>query len=74
MTFDPDTFCSFCNIPGARHEGGGEIEGVTITGRFCDRSCFDKWLLWKGMLISAKIRKVDQTQPVPKEGQAVLEV
>ena len=44
-------FCSFCNSPAPKHEGGAEIEGVTISGKFCSKACFDSWLKWKGAIV-----------------------
>ena len=52
MAFDKDTYCSFCYMPGARHEGGAEINGKHVSGVFCNKSCFDKWLRWKNALLS----------------------
>jgi hypothetical protein len=51
MEFDKLGYCSFCNMPGAKHEGGAEVDGTTISGVFCDKNCFDKWLRWKGAFV-----------------------
>lgn len=50
----PLKFCSFCNAPGPKHEGGAEIFGEMISGDFCNESCFKKWLRWKGAIIAHK--------------------
>lgn len=42
--------CDFCGHPCAKHEGGAEIGEVDISGYFCDKDCFDKWLKWKSTL------------------------
>jgi hypothetical protein len=47
MAFDTDTYCSFCNMPGAKHRGGAEIHGVVVSGVFCNKEHFEKWLKWK---------------------------
>ena len=52
MAFDKDTYCSFCYMPGAKHEGGAEINGKHVSGVFCKKECFDKWLRWKNVLLS----------------------
>ena len=52
MAFDKDTYCSFCYMPGAKHEGGAEINGKHVSGVFCKKECFDKWLRWKNALFS----------------------
>ena len=52
MAFDKDTYCSFCYMPGAKHEGGAEINGKHVSGVFCNKSCFGKWLRWKNALLS----------------------
>ena len=52
MAFDKDTYCSFCYMPGAKHEGGAEINGKHVSGVFCKKECFDKWLRWKNALLS----------------------
>jgi len=39
-------------MPGAKHEGGAEINGKTVSGVFCKKECFDKWLRWKRALLS----------------------
>jgi len=74
MVFDQDTFCSFCNYPGAQHQGGAERDGIKVTGNFCSRDCFDKWLRWKNMLIAARMKPISFPQPEQIEGQAVLRV
>jgi len=51
-SFDKCSFCSFCNMPGAKHEGGIEVNGLSATGSFCNKDCFDKWALWKATLIA----------------------
>lgn len=65
-------FCSFCNSPAPKHEGGAEIEGTTISGKFCSKACFDSWLKWKTALISSKVNIVKFPQPDQKEGQTVF--
>ena len=52
MAFNKDTYCSFCYMPGAKHEGGAEINGKHVSGVFCKKECFDKWLRWKNALLS----------------------
>jgi len=39
-------------MPGAKHEGGIEVNGLSTTGAFCNKDCFDKWALWKATLIA----------------------
>jgi hypothetical protein len=43
--------CSFCYMPGAKHEGGAEIDGKQVSGIFCNKTCFEKWLKWKSAVI-----------------------
>jgi hypothetical protein len=65
-------FCSFCNSPAPKHEGGAEFNGVTVSGKFCSKACFDSWLKWKGALLNMTSPSVKFSQPGQKEGQAVL--
>jgi hypothetical protein len=71
MAFDKDTYCSFCYMPGAKHEGGAEINGKHVSGVFCKKECFDKWLRWKRALISASTYQIDMDAGTPlTEGDA----
>jgi len=72
MSFDGR--CSFCNHPSAPFRGGGEFEGVHVSGNFCRREHFEKWLRWKAVLISAGRKPAPFTEPVLNEAQAVLPV
>jgi hypothetical protein len=47
-------FCSFCNSPAPKHQGGAEINGKAISGVFCSEICFESWLKWKGALATLK--------------------
>ena len=60
MAFDKDTYCSYCNMPGAKHSGGVQIEGQNVSGIFCNKSCFDKWVLWKAAFIRALLNPVSE--------------
>lgn len=51
--FDKDTYCSFCYMPGAKHEGGAQVNGQQVRGIFCSKDCFDKWLRWKSAMITS---------------------
>lgn len=44
--------CSYCNQPGPKHEGGGMIRGISVSGVFCNKICFEKWLVWKSAVLS----------------------
>ena len=45
-------FCDSCNSPDPKHEGGGIVDGKEYSGIFCSRECFDRWLKWKGAIIT----------------------
>jgi hypothetical protein len=50
--------CSFCNLPGASHEGGGVLpDGEVMTGFFCNKICFDKWLKLYPVLRAWKLKR-----------------
>ena len=36
--------CSFCDRPGATHQGGVHTKFGELKGFFCDKKCFDAWL------------------------------
>jgi hypothetical protein len=44
--------CSWCNYPGATHEGGLSPNGPS--GWFCSQEHFDLWVKWQGMLSPLK--------------------
>jgi len=52
----PLEFCSFCNAPAPKHEGGAEFDGVPLSGKFCGPDCFESWLRWKNALVSVVIK------------------
>jgi len=57
--FSQDTYCSFCYMPGAKHEGGAEIEGQSVTGIFCNKGCFEKWVQWKYALLASNHGRIE---------------
>jgi hypothetical protein len=57
VKFSDDTYCSFCYMPGAKHQGGAEIGGKQVSGVFCNEACFKKWLRWKQMISRLNLSK-----------------
>lgn len=47
-------FCSFCNSPAPKYEGGVLVEEVEYQGKFCKRECFDRWVTFKAALSKVK--------------------
>ena len=58
--------CSWCNLPGAQHEGGGELKSVPISGVFCDKDCFRLWInwnfSWESFLLRREEKKKEQSE------------
>ena len=59
--------CDWCNYPDAPHEGGGELNGLAMSGNFCSKRCFDLWIQWKAAFINW-LSQPDEMQSVePRE-------
>lgn len=48
--------CSWCNYPGATHEGGIQgSNGDTKTGWFCSQDHFERWCQWQSVFTKKQI-------------------